>query len=73
MDIVIAPSGLPFQFRGRQYRIVRAGIQRGQAYAVTDPPDQCLEAEFVRRIERDAALKVYLADGYTCFADEYPQ
>jgi len=71
MDIVIAPSSLPFKWNGKYYRIVRAGIANDTAYAETDPKKNDLEELLRDRIQKDRGLKVYLASGYVCFIEDY--
>jgi hypothetical protein len=71
MDIVIAPSSLPFKWNGKYYRIVKAGIANGTAYAETDPDEHDLEVLLRDRIQKDQGLKVYLASGYVCFIEDF--
>ena len=71
MDIDIAPGNLPFRFAGNNYRIVRTGIKNDVAFAEVFPRDATLEAELMRRIQRDKALSVYYAHNYVCFPDQY--
>ncbi len=73
MDTVIATSGHPFRYEGKEYKIVEAGIKADNAYARVSPPNTELEAEIRRRIDRDRALSVYLGCGYVCFREDYPQ
>ena len=70
LNIVIAPSSLPFKWNGAYYRIVKAGITDDIAYAETDPQNKDLEDRLRQNIEKDKGLKVYLKSGYVCFLDE---
>ncbi len=73
MELIIAPSDSPFRYKNKQYKIIKAGIENGKAYASVNPENEDLEKEIIKRIERDKGLKVYLALGYHCFIDDYPQ
>ena len=70
MNIVIAPSSLPFKWNGAYYRIVKAGISDDKAYAETDPKNEELEVRLRDNINKDKGLKVYLKSGYVCFLED---
>lgn len=73
VPVMIAPGNQPFRWDGRAFKITSAGIDaNGVAYASVSPHDSELVEELRRRIDRDRALAVYLANGYTCFTDDYP-
>ncbi len=71
--MIIALDDYQFRYRGRAYRITKAGMRDGKAFAEVSPPDNELEGELCRRIERDDGLSVYMGFGYICFEDEHPQ
>lgn len=72
MNLIIAPSSLPFRWKGNQYKILECGIDNRVGYAKVDPPNSDLELELKRRVEQDNGLSVYLGLNYICFAEDYP-
>jgi len=73
MDLIIAPSGLPFRYKGKDYNLKRAGISDNEAYAEVEPKNEELEKKLKVRIKKDNGLKVYHGFSYVCFSEDYPQ
>jgi len=72
MDLIIAPSQLPFRWNGKEYKILSCGIESGESYAEVEPKNETLEDELKQRIKQDNGLKVYLGLNYVCFTEDYP-
>jgi len=73
MDLIIAPSELPFRYKSKEYIIKKAGISDKEAYAEVEPKNENLETKLKERIKKDHGLKVYHGFNYVCFIEDYPQ
>ena len=60
MHKVIATGKAPLKWKGKFYKIVKAGIlSSGKVYAETEPREPVLEEELKRRIDQDKNLHVF--------------
>ncbi len=71
MDLIIAPSSLPFRWKNNDYKIIECGIDNNKPYAKVEPENSQLEEELKKRIIKDYGLKVYLGLNYICFVEDY--
>ena len=64
---------LPFIWKGRPFRILRAIYDHGQADVEVAPSDSEFESELKKRIEADRlhALTFFQGCGFTCFPEDY--
>ncbi len=71
MELIIATSDHSFKFKNENYKIKTAGITKGIPYAEVEPHSDELVKEICKRLLKDNGLVVYLANGYTCFTEDY--
>jgi hypothetical protein len=64
---------LPFIWKGRPFRILRAVYDHGRADVEVAPSDFEFEAELKKRIEADRlhALTFFQGYGFTCFPEDF--
>ena len=56
-----------FRFKGRAYRIVKAGMDDEQPFATVEPPDAAFHEQLLAHIKRHKALQVGTGGYPECF------
>ena len=66
----MARNDIPFLWKGRHYKIIRAGISSEKPYADVEPNCPELVSILCAKLETDKGLVVYLGNGYNCFPED---